>query len=92
MSERSLTAVKGPPFLMWYDDNPKISISMKIQAAIDAYRHRFGGVKPSLVLVNEAELVEINGVQVRGVHTVSKNTYWVGQSEPQVAAENEGKA
>ncbi|MEI8165952.1 MAG: hypothetical protein WCG26_06220, partial [Chloroflexales bacterium] len=58
---------KSPPFLMWYDDNPKLSIDKKIADAIAAYSDRFSGVKPTLVLVNEAEITEFTGVQVRGV-------------------------
>ncbi len=72
---------KSPPFLMWYDDNPKLSIDKKIADAIAAYSDRFSGVKPTLVLVNEAEITEFTGVQVRGVATVCRHTYWVGQAD-----------
>ncbi|MDN5273807.1 hypothetical protein QTO31_17710 [Chloroflexus sp. MS-CIW-1] len=67
------------PFLMWYDDNPKVPINRKIAAAIEAYKSRFPGVQPTLVLVNEAELTTVEGVTVRAMPTVSRNTYWVGQ-------------
>lgn len=74
---------KSPPFLMWYDDNPKLSVARKIEDAIAAYSDRFRGVKPTLVLMNEEEVTQIAGVIVRGVTTVRRNTYWVGQeSEP----------
>ncbi len=72
---------KRPPFLVWYDDNPKVSIARKIEEAIAAYSRRFNGVRPTLILVNEAELTDVAGVQVRGVATVRRNTYWVGQVE-----------
>jgi hypothetical protein len=71
---------KTPPFLMWYDDNPKLPIANKIEEAIAAYAHRLG-VQPSLILVNEAELTEFPGVEVRGVTTVGRNTIWVGQGD-----------
>lgn len=71
---------KSPPFLMWYDDNPKLSVAHKIEEAIEAYADRLG-VRPTLVLVNEAELTEHPGVAVRAVTTVRRNTYWVGQEE-----------
>lgn len=71
-------APKSPPFLMWYDDSPKLSIANKIEEAIAAYADRLG-VRPTLVLVNEAELTEFPGVEVRGVTTVRRHTYWVGQ-------------
>ncbi len=74
---------KSPPFLMWYDDNPKLSVVKKVEDAIAAYSDRFHGVKPTLVLMNEEEVTQIAGVVVRGVSTVRRNTYWVGQeSEP----------
>lgn len=74
---------KSPPFLMWYDDNPKLSVARKIEDAIAAYSDRFRGVRPTLVLMNEEEVTQVAGVVVRGVNTVRRNTYWVGQeSEP----------
>ena len=72
---------KSPPFLMWYDDNPKLSVTRKIEEAIAAYSDRFSGVKPTLVLVNEAEITEFAGIKVRGVTTVRRHTYWVGQED-----------
>jgi hypothetical protein len=75
--------VKSPPFLMWYDDNPKLSVTRKIEDAIAAYSDRFRGVKPTLVLMNEEEVTQVAGMVVRGVNTVRRNTFWVGQdSEP----------
>lgn len=72
---------RQPPFLMWYDDNPKTPVTQKIAAAIAAYKARFPGVEPTLVLVNEAEVTSIEGIIVRGVVTVSRHTYWVGQRQ-----------
>jgi hypothetical protein len=66
------------PFLMWYDDNPKLPVAKKIEDAIGAYRHRWPSSTPTLVLVNEAEVTEVAGVEVRGVVTVRRNTVWVG--------------
>ena len=76
---------KSPPFLMWYDDNPKLSVTRKIEDAIAAYSDRFRGVKPTLVLMNEEEVTQVAGVVVRGVNTVRRNTYWVGQQESEPA-------
>ncbi|NTU78803.1 MAG: hypothetical protein HGA45_05275 [Chloroflexales bacterium] len=72
---------KSPPFLMWYDDNPKLSVARKIEDAIAAYSDRFSGVKPTLVLVSEEEITEFAGIKVRGVATVRRHTYWVGQED-----------
>jgi hypothetical protein len=70
---------RSPPFLMWYDDNPKTPFPDKITAAIAAYVKRFRGAQPTLVLVNEADAVELAGVTVRGVVTVQRNTILVGR-------------
>jgi hypothetical protein len=75
---------KSPPFLMWYDDNPKLAVAKKIEDAIEAYSYRFR-VKPTLVLMNTEELTQVAGVAVRGVQTVRRNTYWVGQETEQAA-------
>lgn len=74
---------KQPPFLMWYDDNPKIAIGTKIAAAVAAYRTRFRGAAPNLVLMNDQEIAGVGAldIEVRGVHTVHRNTFWVGLSE-----------
>ena len=72
--------LKTPPFLMWYDDNPKLPIASKIEDAIACYADRLG-VRPTLVLVNEAELTEFPGIEVRAAVTVRRNTYWVGQGD-----------
>jgi hypothetical protein len=66
------------PFLMWYDDNPKLTVAKKIEDAIGAYRHRWPSSTPTLVLVNEEEVTDVAGVEVRGVTTVRRNTVWVG--------------
>jgi hypothetical protein len=73
---------KSPPFLMWYDDNPKLPLAQKIADAMAAYSHRWPGIKPTLVLVNEQDVTEVAGVCVRGVTTVTRNTIWVGQEQP----------
>lgn len=85
-------SAKSPPFLMWYDDNPKLSVTQKIEAAIHAYCTRFRGTRPTLVLVNEEEVTEFAGVQVRGVTTVRRYNYWVGQDERLISAPVEAPA
>jgi hypothetical protein len=72
-------ATKSPPFLMWYDDSPRLSTVRKIEEAMAAYSDRFGGTQPTLVLVNAEDLTSIAGVEVRGATNVRRNTFWVGQ-------------
>jgi hypothetical protein len=76
---------KNPPFLMWYDDNPKLSINHKISAAIEAYTERFQGAQPNLVLVNDQDVTTVEGIQIRGVGHVRRNNFWVGREEFQEA-------
>ncbi len=78
--QTEISSRRQPPFLMWYDDNPKTPVQQKIAAAIAAYQVRFPGVQPSLVLVNEAEVVSFEGITVRSAPTVGRYTYWVGQA------------
>lgn len=65
-------------YLMWYDDNPKVPVGNKIEAAIEAYTQRFRGSTPNLVLVNESEVIEHTGIKVCGVSHVRRNNFWVG--------------
>jgi hypothetical protein len=67
----------GPRYLMWYDDNPKISLVDKIEDAIAAYTRRFA-IAPNIVLINEAEVTEYRGVNIQGVPFVRRNNFWVG--------------
>lgn len=68
-------------YLMWYDDNPKVAVVKKIEAAVDAYARRFQ-IAPNVVLVNEADVVADQvghqGVNVQGAPFVRRNNFWVG--------------
>lgn len=64
-------------YMMWYDDNPKVTQADKIAAAIEAYIKHFK-TRPNLALVNPDEVVEVSAVRVRGVSYVRKNNIWVG--------------
>lgn len=73
---------RGPRYLMWYDDNPKIALTDKIADAIAAYTRRFAQT-PNVVLVNvavasEPAIGQSAAVDVRGVDFVRQNNFWVG--------------
>jgi hypothetical protein len=74
----------GPRYLMWYDDNPKVPLLHKIEDAIAAYTRRFA-VEPNVVLVNETQAADFQGVAVRAVDYVRCNTFWVGR-DPRMLA------
>lgn len=67
-------------FLMWLDDSKKRAIPDRIADGIAAYERRYG-VKPTLVLVNEADkdAPAPEGVTVRAAGNVRRDNYWIGQ-------------
>ncbi len=68
-----------PVYLMWYNDNPKMSATSKIAEAIDAYADHFNGITPNVVLVNEDDVTEYRDVQVRSASYIRRNIFWVGR-------------
>lgn len=64
-------------YLGWFDDNPKKSTEGKIGEAVAAYVERFK-TSPNVVLVNEAERVDVQGITVRSETYIRRNNYWVG--------------
>lgn len=64
----------------WFDDNPKKTTAQKIDEAIAAYIARYQ-VSPTIVLVNEAERVEVKGMDVRSESYIRKSNFWVGMVE-----------
>lgn len=63
-------------YLMWLDDTKKPTPD-KIAGGIAAYRDRFG-VDPSIVLVNELDLCNVEGVRVQSEAYVRRNVFWIG--------------
>lgn len=68
-------------YLCWYDDNAKKAAARKIEEAIAAYTDRFKA-RPNVVLVNEADRAEIQGVVVRSESYIRRNNFWVGREDP----------
>jgi len=64
-------------YLGWFDDNPKNDVALKIEEAVDAYVSRFKA-KPNVVLVNEADSAEVQGVRVRTEAFIRRYNFWVG--------------
>ena len=64
-------------YLGWFDDNPKKSTEAKINEAIAAYVERFD-YRPNIVLVNEADRVDVRGVTVRSEGYIRRNNFWIG--------------
>ena len=68
-------------YLCWYDDNAKKAAARTIEEAIAAYTDRFKA-RPNVVLVNEADRAEIQGVVVRSESYIRRNNFWVGREDP----------
>jgi hypothetical protein len=73
-------------YLAWFDDNPKKAVELKIEEAVEAYFHRFHR-RPNVVLVNEADMAEVSGVQVRSESFIRRYNFWVGREEAAKTAE-----
>lgn len=84
---RGLCMVKGDVmYYGWFDDNPKMTAADKIQDAIDAYVRRFHK-RPNVVLVNEIDVAEIQGMAVRAENFMRRNNFWVGYENAKKVAE-----
>lgn len=64
-------------YLGWFDDTPKKAAPDKIEEAIAAYVQRFK-TAPNVVLVNEVDRVDVDGVTVRSEHYMVRNNFWIG--------------
>lgn len=69
-----------PPFLMWYDDSRGATLAAKVRDAAAAFSARFGAPATlALVSADEPEPCgPVDGVEVRAVATVRRNTVWAG--------------
>ena len=74
-SQRGGYAVPG-----WFDDSPKKLAVLKIEEAIAAYVERFSfKVRPTLVLVNEADRAVVEGRDGAGGGRIGRNTFQIGR-------------
>ncbi|NJR53038.1 MAG: hypothetical protein HC780_29255 [Leptolyngbyaceae cyanobacterium CSU_1_3] len=71
-------------YMMWFDDSMKKTAALKIEEAVEAYVRHFKS-KPNIVLVNEADLDQVQGLRIRSVGYVRRHNFWVGWEDPKVA-------
>ena len=67
-------------FLGWYDPDKKKTVAEKLAAAIRRYEAKWGHA-PAVALVNPAEVIELDGLDVQPAAHVAPNTYYVGAYE-----------
>lgn len=64
-------------YMMWFDDNTKKPVARKIDEAVEAYMRHFK-TRPNVVLVNEADRIDVPGIRVQVAAYVQRNNFWVG--------------
>jgi hypothetical protein len=71
--------------MLWFDNDPKVDLQVKISRAADYYRKKYG-TTPNLCFVHpsmiNAELpARKNGIEVRTTQLVLPNHLWIGKQE-----------
>lgn len=67
--------------MLWFDNDPKVDMMVKINRAVDYYQHKYGTtpnlcfVHPSMVKTNPAKSATI---EVRSSRSVLPNHFWIG--------------
>ena len=75
--------------LLWYDNDPKRSLSAKVDQAVTRYRARFGR-KPTVCYLNEVDLnghtEEVKGIRLQSKSNVLRHHLLVGEENNSPAA------
>jgi hypothetical protein len=70
--------------MMWYDNDPKLDISTRIQRAVAYYLRKFGK-QPDICMVHpitiEKEWTKVENVFVYKANYIQPNNFWLGQRE-----------
>ena len=70
--------------LLWFDNDPKRSLSEKIKRAATRYQSKFSR-KPTVCYLNHADysgkLENVNGIMLRSAHNVLRHHLWIGVEE-----------
>ncbi|MFM8367572.1 MAG: hypothetical protein ACKOBD_02315 [Chloroflexota bacterium] len=72
--------------LLWYDNDPRTTLSVKIQKAMEYYNKKFGRkpdiclVHPSMMDVNQVQL-ELGKLVIRPYRPVMPGHFWIGTEE-----------
>ena len=75
--------------LLWYDNDPKRSLAMKVDQAATHYRAKFGR-KPTVCYLNEVDLnghtEEVKGIRLQSKSNVLRHHLLVGEENNSPAA------
>jgi hypothetical protein len=70
--------------MLWFDNDPKTTLTVKIERAADYYRKKYGR-KPNLCLIHpnalSTEKPEIGKITVRPYRPVLPGHLWIGVEE-----------
>jgi len=74
--------------MLWYDNDPRTALTVKVGRAADYYRLKYGLV-PDLCFVHPSMLIghpqpieaSIEKVEVRSNRTIPPGHFWIGQEE-----------
>jgi mevalonate pyrophosphate decarboxylase len=67
--------------MLWFDNDPKADIQIKINRAVDYYRNKYGQtpnlcfVHPSMV---KASPIKTASIEIRSSRSVLPNHFWLG--------------
>jgi hypothetical protein len=76
--------------MMWFDNDPKTTLDVKVQQAADYYRHKYGRI-PDLCMVNpgilEKSPLQVGGAKsgkilIRPLRSIMPGHLWIGVDEP----------
>ncbi|HNT54371.1 MAG TPA: hypothetical protein PKG95_06640 [Anaerolineaceae bacterium] len=70
--------------MLWFDNDPKLDLTAKINAATIYYQHKYGQ-QPNLCFVHPSMLPDNspppNGMEVRSNRMILPNHLWIGVQE-----------
>jgi hypothetical protein len=67
--------------MLWFDNDPKTDITVKINRAVDYYQHKYGQT-PNLCFVHPSMVktspIKTGRIEVRSSRSVLPNHFWLG--------------
>jgi len=82
--------------MLWYDNDPKMDLAVKIQKAADYYRKKYGKA-PDLCFVHPSMLADPNQkmagkVEVRSNRSILPHHFWIGLHATQLRTNGSSSA
>ena len=77
--------------MLWFDNDPKTDIYLKVKRAINYYQTKYGHspdlcyIHPSMI---EKYSIKSNGIEVRSSKQVLPNHFWLGVSDMALSSDS----